>query len=75
MRKVDDAHDAKDQRQAHADQSVERSGQQTVSTGLKKRTNPVKPPRFAAIRISQSAFRALRLPYFALIASTIRAQE
>jgi len=31
---VDDAHDAEDQRQAHADESVERSRQQAVSTGL-----------------------------------------
>ena len=34
MSKVDDAHDAKNQGQAHADDGVERPGQQTISTGL-----------------------------------------
>ena len=34
MRKVDDAHDAENQGQAHADHGVKRAGQQTISTGL-----------------------------------------
>src|SRR5262249_48160073 len=36
MGEINDAHDAKNQGQAHADQSIERSGQQSVSTGLKE---------------------------------------
>ena len=34
MSKVDDAHDAKNQGQPHADHGIERPGQQTISTGL-----------------------------------------
>ena len=34
MRKVHNAHDAKNQGQAHSDYGVERPGQQTISTGL-----------------------------------------
>ena len=34
MSKIDNAHDAKNQGQAHSDHGVKRPGQQTISTGL-----------------------------------------
>ena len=72
MRKVYDAHDAKDQRQTHADQGVKRSGQQTVSTGLEETNQPflylsgfcgnqVSGPRFVGVP-ERTELTALTMP-------------
>ena len=71
MSKVDDAHDAEDQRQAHADQSVERSGQQAVSTGLEETDQPCRDLLLAKRKHACVLYRASD----ASSASTTQARE